>query len=288
MIGLLGIGRHSRLRDLLSAYIDGQVNEGEATRVEEHVSGCDECRRELDTLRMTVCLLHRLPEVATSRSFALTEAPEPIARGWSIAWPAPAAASVAGLLVAALLLGDAFGIVAQRSDQVVPDFSQQAPLMAAEAVPVTQAVSAEAVVEKEVVVEKAVVAERIVKEVEAPVAAMAAPAPEVAPAAPAAAPLAAASVPAPGDSARQEGPAAAPPPPKVVESPSTVDQSLDTPVPVAPPVPALDAPPLRPDQRLDSGLALPLWQLEVAAAVLFLALVLGTLWTVRRSRRPWG
>ena len=51
MIGILRSGRHSRLRDLLSAYIDGQVSESEALRIEEHLSGCDECRRELGTLR---------------------------------------------------------------------------------------------------------------------------------------------------------------------------------------------------------------------------------------------
>jgi hypothetical protein len=38
----------------------------------------------------------------------------------------------------------------------------------------------------------------------------------------------------------------------------------------------------------NDGLELPLWQLEVAAAALFLALVLGLLWNTRRSRRPWG
>ena len=84
MIGFLGIGKHLRVRGRLSAYIDGHASRTESRRVEEHLDLCDECGLELDTLRSTVDLLNRLPELAVPRSFALSEAPasvvEPIAR----------------------------------------------------------------------------------------------------------------------------------------------------------------------------------------------------------------
>ena len=46
VIGLTGIGRHRRMRLLLSAYIDGEVTPIEAGRVEKHLVGCDECQRD--------------------------------------------------------------------------------------------------------------------------------------------------------------------------------------------------------------------------------------------------
>ena len=75
MFGLLASRRHARLRNLLSAYIDGEVTESEAARVEEHLSGCEECRPELDSLRSTVGLLRQLPELELPRSYTLSEAP---------------------------------------------------------------------------------------------------------------------------------------------------------------------------------------------------------------------
>ena len=70
MIGLPGIRRHAKLRELLSAYIDGEVSASETLRVEEHLSGCQECQDELASLRSTVGLLRRLPELAVPRSVA--------------------------------------------------------------------------------------------------------------------------------------------------------------------------------------------------------------------------
>jgi hypothetical protein len=61
----------SRTRDVLSGYMDRRLNPEEAARVEEHLSTCRGCREELESLRATVALLHRLPEVTPSRSFAL-------------------------------------------------------------------------------------------------------------------------------------------------------------------------------------------------------------------------
>ena len=57
--------RHARVRTLLSSYIDGEVSASEARRVTAHLSGCDECVAELESLRATTMLLGRLPSLDT-------------------------------------------------------------------------------------------------------------------------------------------------------------------------------------------------------------------------------
>ena len=113
MIGLPRIRRHARLRELLSAYIDGEVSASETLRVEEHLAGCQECQDELASLRSTVGLLRRLPELAVPRSFALSEAPQRRPTP-TIVWTARLATSVAAVLLVALLLGDIVGLVGQQ------------------------------------------------------------------------------------------------------------------------------------------------------------------------------
>ncbi len=113
MIGLPGIRRHARLRELLSAYIDGEVSASETLRVEEHLARCQECRDELASLRATVGLLRRLPELAVPRSFALSEAPQRRPTP-TLVWTARLATSVAAVLLVALLLGDIVGLVSQQ------------------------------------------------------------------------------------------------------------------------------------------------------------------------------
>lgn len=113
MIGFLRRRKHNRLQKLLSAYIDGEASNSEVIEVEEHLSGCDECRIELDSLRATVGLLRGLPQFDVPRSFVLTEAPALIRQRPPIVWTARLATSAAALLLFALLMGDAFGILSQ-------------------------------------------------------------------------------------------------------------------------------------------------------------------------------
>ena len=113
MIGLPGIRRHAKLRELLSAYIDGEVSASETLRVEEHLARCQECQGELASLRSTVGLLRRLPEMAVPRSFSLSEAPQRRPTP-TIVWTARLATSVAAVLLVALLLGDIVGLVGQQ------------------------------------------------------------------------------------------------------------------------------------------------------------------------------
>ncbi|MBI4299691.1 MAG: zf-HC2 domain-containing protein [Chloroflexi bacterium] len=65
--------RHRMVRGLLSPYIDGRLSQKDERLVDEHLSQCAECRRELEELRNTVQLLQRLPAVAPARSFAVSE-----------------------------------------------------------------------------------------------------------------------------------------------------------------------------------------------------------------------
>jgi hypothetical protein len=51
--------------------MDQHLNPEEVAHVEGHLRTCPGCREELESLRATVALLHRLPEVTPSRSFAV-------------------------------------------------------------------------------------------------------------------------------------------------------------------------------------------------------------------------
>lgn len=61
----------SKARELLFGYMDQRLSPEEVARVEGHLRTCLRCREELVSLRAMVALLHRLPEVTPSRSFAV-------------------------------------------------------------------------------------------------------------------------------------------------------------------------------------------------------------------------
>ncbi len=69
--------RHRRLRDQLSAYIDGELDASAAERLERHLGECGRCRQEMEQLRATVAALQELPAVELPRSFTLS--PERVA-----------------------------------------------------------------------------------------------------------------------------------------------------------------------------------------------------------------
>ncbi len=132
-----GPRRHRRLRLLLSSYLDGEVTEKEARRLEEHLSTCEECQWELESLRATVSLLRKVPSPAPSRFFALREEPSPPLRNPGYVLAMRAATSVAALLLVALLAGDLTGLLSQGGgvsreaaprDMMVPDQFEAAPL----------------------------------------------------------------------------------------------------------------------------------------------------------------
>jgi anti-sigma factor RsiW len=106
------------VQGLLSPYIDGQIGSSERDRVESHLEECQVCSRELDSLRATVNLLHRVAVVSPPRSFALAEV-EAKRRPATLTREAPqwrrvpalgalrVATAVATLLLVFVLAGDA-------------------------------------------------------------------------------------------------------------------------------------------------------------------------------------
>jgi len=59
---------------MLSPYIDGQLSSPDRERLEGHIERCDACRCQLESLRATVDLLHRVPMVSPPRYFTIAEA----------------------------------------------------------------------------------------------------------------------------------------------------------------------------------------------------------------------
>ncbi len=97
-----------KVRGLLSEYIDSSLSSEDKSFVEHHLQTCEGCSKELESLRVTVRLLHSVTEVPVPRSFTVT-VPEP-KRGSafgpaSLRWLRPATAIVAIALVV-LLAGD--------------------------------------------------------------------------------------------------------------------------------------------------------------------------------------
>ncbi len=95
--------RHRRLRDQLSAYIDGELDASAAERLEHHLAECGRCRQEMEQLRATVAALQELPAVEPPRSFTLSPerlAPRP---PMPVASPLAFGARIAAAGVAAAL-----------------------------------------------------------------------------------------------------------------------------------------------------------------------------------------
>ena len=97
-----------KVRGMLSEYIDNRLSTENKGFVERHLETCEACSKEFESLRRTVQLLHRVPEVPVPRSFAITvPAPrhESAFGPASLRWLRPATAIVAIALVV-LLMGD--------------------------------------------------------------------------------------------------------------------------------------------------------------------------------------
>ena len=126
----MGGGRHpndwERQREQLSAYIDGELSDGERAVLERHIPGCPECQEALGELRRVHDLLATLPTSKAPRSFALPlDAPLPAqpatqqittrrSRASLIQWAGAIAAAI-GLF---LLLGSvATGLLGLNSKQ---------------------------------------------------------------------------------------------------------------------------------------------------------------------------
>ena len=98
-----------KVRGVLSSYIDGHLATSECEAVESHLDGCEACGRELESLRQTVDMLHRVPMVPPPRSFALKRVePARLPRAFVALRTATVCCS---LLLAVLFLGDVLNVV---------------------------------------------------------------------------------------------------------------------------------------------------------------------------------
>jgi len=97
-----------KVRRLLSPYLDQRLSLLERVFVEGHLAGCALCGSELESLRATVDLLHRVPMVSVPRSFAVA-AMEPKRRVVSFALLSTATA-IAVSVLAFFFVGDAFNL----------------------------------------------------------------------------------------------------------------------------------------------------------------------------------
>jgi len=97
------------IKGMLSPYIDGQLSPSEMERIERHIEECDACRREVESLRAVVSLLHRVPMVALPRSFTIAvKAPR---RHPFELRALRVATAVAVLLLAFVFAGDALNFI---------------------------------------------------------------------------------------------------------------------------------------------------------------------------------
>ncbi len=110
MLGFFRKTTCQKTQEKLSEYLDGRLAPEERESIEHHVEACPECRRELESLRATLHLLHRVPVSPAPRSFAIAEvkpAPRPVLRpGWLRLGTA-----VAVVALAFLFISDATGVL---------------------------------------------------------------------------------------------------------------------------------------------------------------------------------
>jgi anti-sigma factor RsiW len=66
------IARGEHVTDMLSAYIDGTLDEAERGQVRAHLEGCDKCRAEHAEIVATRAMLRAVPAMQAPRAFTLT------------------------------------------------------------------------------------------------------------------------------------------------------------------------------------------------------------------------
>jgi len=121
---------HTRVRDNLSAYLDGRLSARQAARVEAHLRDCPECRAELESLRATVALLKSLPDVPLPGNFTLSASAVKQQTGFrrlDVAFGALRGAAVAVALMFLLFVaGDAYMSVGRLAGTASPMMKQSA------------------------------------------------------------------------------------------------------------------------------------------------------------------
>ena len=137
--------RHGRWQERLSAYLDAQLEPSEQRGLEQHLASCTSCQEEMESLRATVALLQRVPQVAVPRSFRLIEEPMPVGVPWTVRYTVPLryAAAAAGLLFLVVAVGNLMASDGGLTAPVSPSQEQDAASPPPAATPVPEAASQE-------------------------------------------------------------------------------------------------------------------------------------------------
>src|SRR5437868_9377852 len=90
-------GKHARLREQLSAYLDDELTPPERFEMEHHLESCLECRAELEELRTIAWATSQLPELPVTHSYTVaSELPAVPVAATAALTSAPRASAVAG------------------------------------------------------------------------------------------------------------------------------------------------------------------------------------------------
>ena len=135
--------RHGRWQQRLSAYLDAQLEPSARRKLEQHLTSCNSCREELESLRATVALLQRVPQAAVPRSFRLIEEPMPVGAPRTVRYTVPLryAAAAAGLLFLMVAVGDLITSDGGLSGPAAPSQELDTTSPPPDAAPVTKAAS---------------------------------------------------------------------------------------------------------------------------------------------------
>jgi len=120
--------------ETLSEYLDGRIQGSALARLDQQLAACQLCREEMESLRSTITMLRELPQEAPRRSFVMAAPPPTPERALSSAfqlrdflrvpqWAYAGAASVAVIVLVALISADATGLL---SPDGVPELQGQA------------------------------------------------------------------------------------------------------------------------------------------------------------------
>jgi len=106
---------HQRIKEMLSAYLDGELTPRDKARVERHLRECATCAEELRTLRWTVGLMKEVPSVPVPRPFTLpAPTPERRAELPRLGWAHTLLRGATALAVVLLVLVLAGDLLSQR------------------------------------------------------------------------------------------------------------------------------------------------------------------------------
>lgn len=93
----------THLDELLSVYLDGETTPSESARVDQHLTECLRCRRNLTQLNAARAAVRSLPTLELPAIFVPEETPVPLRRRKSV-WVGAAAAVAAGVVTVATFL----------------------------------------------------------------------------------------------------------------------------------------------------------------------------------------